>query len=78
MIHVDPFMEVSTEEDRSRVEGSNNQGCTKWSNIEEIMKTFESIEIANLRQSTGLRGTKLCGWHWPWWLDGFCFILCLC
>jgi len=47
MIRVDPVMEVSVEEDRSRVEGINSQeACSKCSNIEEVMKAFESIEVA--------------------------------
>jgi len=48
MIHVEPVMDMSVEQERSRRSGveavNSQQGCSKCSNIEEVMKTFESID----------------------------------
>jgi hypothetical protein len=46
MIDVEPVVDVSVEQERSGVEAVNSQqACSKCSNIEEDMKTFESIEV---------------------------------
>lgn len=49
MIHVEPVMDVSVEYERSGRSGmeavNSQQACSKCSNIEELMKTFESIQV---------------------------------
>lgn len=78
MIRVDHVMEVSLEEDRSRVEGINIQEtCSKCSNIEEVMKTFESIEVAKWKTKYKDERKKVM-WVALTLMISWVFCVCLC
>ncbi|RHN50917.1 putative transcription factor GRF family [Medicago truncatula] len=83
MIHVETVMDVSVEQERSGRSGveaiNSQQACSKCSNIEEVMKTFESIEVDKWKTKYSVERNKVMWMALALMISFFFFFfVCLC